>query len=144
MKRILLIVCCFVLLIFLSSCQSQTTDSVKQEISINLPCDNSVNGYRESESINAPNKLSSEELDKIVEEILKNEETPQKEIIEENVSSVVIDKVSSNYCGNKNSRIFHTDNCGSVKNMTESNKIYFSTKDEFIQNGYTPCKRCNP
>lgn len=150
MKRILLIVCSFVLLIFMSACQSRTSDSVKQEVSINLPLDNSVNGYRESERINTPDKLSPEELDKIVEEILKNEdnakeEIPQNETVqEETVSSAVTDTVSLSYCGNKNSKVFHTDNCGSVKSMLESNKVYFSTRDEFIQNGYTPCKRCNP
>lgn len=147
MKRILLIFCSFAFLIFMSACQSTTNDSVKQEVSINLPLDNSVNGYRESESINTHDKLSSEELDKAVEEILnseKSETKPNENMPNNTASSAVTDTVSSNYCGNKNSKIFHTENCGSVKNMTESNKVYFSTRDEFVQNGYTPCKRCNP
>ena len=147
MKRILLILCCFALLIFMPGCENKTTDSTKQEVSINLPLDNSVNGYRESESINTPNKLSPEELDKVVEELLNGENskvTSNESMPDDTASSHVTDSVSSSYCGNKNSKIFHAGNCGSVKNMTESNKVYFSTRDEFIKNGYTPCKRCNP
>ena len=147
MKRILLILCCFTLLMFVSGCQNETTDFTKQEVSINLPIDNSVNGYRENEEVTTPDKLSPEELDQIAKEILNSEKTETsstESIPQDTVSSAVANTISLNYCGNKNSKIFHIDNCGSVKTMSEGNKVYFSTRDEFIQNGYTPCKRCNP
>lgn len=46
------------------------------------------------------------------------------------------------YIGNKNSQIFHQSNCSSLPK--ESNRNYFNTKDEAINEGYRGCKRCNP
>lgn len=48
------------------------------------------------------------------------------------------------YIGNKNSRRFHYPTCRSVTQMREKNKIEFSTREEAIENGYTPCGDCNP
>ena len=51
---------------------------------------------------------------------------------------------SGTYIGNSNSHIFHFPNCKSVGKMSEKNKITFSSRDEAIKQGYTPCKNCNP
>ncbi len=49
------------------------------------------------------------------------------------------------YVVNTNSRKLHDPSCDSVKDMKEKNKMYYeSTRDELIQQGYDPCKRCNP
>ena len=49
------------------------------------------------------------------------------------------------YIANKNSKKFHYPSCDSVKDMKEKNKLYFEgTRDELIEQGYVPCKRCNP
>ena len=48
------------------------------------------------------------------------------------------------YLGNKNSKKFHKKDCQYATGMTEKNKIYFSSRDEAINNGYEPCKSCNP
>ena len=49
------------------------------------------------------------------------------------------------YVVNINSRKFHDLSCDSVKDMKEKNKMYYEgTRDELIQQGYDPCKRCNP
>ncbi len=48
------------------------------------------------------------------------------------------------FCGSKNGEIFHTLNCSAIKNIKAENKLYFSTKEECINNGYKPCSRCNP
>ena len=49
------------------------------------------------------------------------------------------------YILNKNSRKFHYPYCSSVDEMAEHNKVYFNgTRDEAIEKGYEPCKRCNP
>ena len=51
----------------------------------------------------------------------------------------------TDYIGNKNTKKFHYPNCSSVNQMKESNKYYYTgTRDEMIDMGYTPCKRCNP
>ena len=49
------------------------------------------------------------------------------------------------YIANTNTKKFHVPDCSSVKDMKESNKLYFTgTREELIEQGYQPCKRCNP
>lgn len=48
------------------------------------------------------------------------------------------------YIGNKNSKKLHCAYCESVGDMSEKNKIGFESKEEAINRGYEPCKRCNP
>ena len=51
---------------------------------------------------------------------------------------------SGSYVGNANTGKFHVSSCSSVSKMSEGNKVYFSSRDEAINQGYVPCKRCNP
>ena len=48
------------------------------------------------------------------------------------------------YIGNRNSHKFHRPDCNSVGEMKESNKVEFTTREEAVEKGYVPCKRCNP
>lgn len=49
------------------------------------------------------------------------------------------------YVGNKNTKKFHYPGCKSVKQMKESNRVFFTeTRDEIIAKGYKPCGNCNP
>ena len=48
------------------------------------------------------------------------------------------------YTGNMNTGKFHYDDCHHVSRMNESNKIYFDTRTEAINNGYVPCGTCHP
>ena len=49
------------------------------------------------------------------------------------------------YIANTNTKKFHEPTCSSVKDMKEENKWYFTgTRDELIEQGYQPCKRCDP
>lgn len=48
------------------------------------------------------------------------------------------------YVGNQNSHVFHHDWCKSVSKMNDKNKVFFDTREEAVNAGYTPCKRCNP
>lgn len=52
--------------------------------------------------------------------------------------------VSAMYFGNKNSKIFHNANCSSAQKTKEKNRVYLSSREEFINEGYSPCKICNP
>lgn len=46
---------------------------------------------------------------------------------------------------NRNTKKFHKPSCASVKQMKDKNRAeYEGTRDEVIERGYTPCKRCNP
>lgn len=46
------------------------------------------------------------------------------------------------YIGNRNSHKFHRPTCNSLP--SEKNQILFSSSEEAIDEGYTPCQRCNP
>lgn len=52
--------------------------------------------------------------------------------------------VSATYFGNKNSKIFHKSNCSSAQKTKEENRVYLSSREEFVAKGYSPCKICNP
>ncbi len=54
------------------------------------------------------------------------------------------EEVEYPYIGNRNSMKFHHYYCDSVKDMKEKNKVYFKTREEAIEAGYVPCKRCRP
>ncbi len=51
---------------------------------------------------------------------------------------------SGSYVANANTGKFHYASCGSVAKMSEGNKIFLSSRDDAINQGYVPCKRCNP
>ncbi len=48
------------------------------------------------------------------------------------------------YIGNKNSKKFHLSTCSGAKDIKEQNKVIFESHDDAVENGYTPCKTCNP
>ena len=51
----------------------------------------------------------------------------------------------TNYVLNTNTMKFNYPTCSSVDDMKEKNKqIYTGSRDEVINMGYVPCKRCNP
>lgn len=51
---------------------------------------------------------------------------------------------SANYIGNSNSGKFHEPSCTSVSKMSDGNKVFFSSRDDAVNQGYIPCKMCNP
>ena len=46
------------------------------------------------------------------------------------------------YIGNKNSHVFHKENCSSLPK--EENQVRFSTRQKALDANYKPCGRCNP
>ena len=52
--------------------------------------------------------------------------------------------LASSYVGNSNSKKFHYSDCPSVEKMNPANKINFNSREEAVNSGYVPCKRCNP
>ena len=74
-----------------------------------------------------------------VEEIEANEETKGTR------PPVVDETPDCDYVANMNSHKFHYPWCSSVDQMAEHNKWYFfGTREELIEAGYEPCKRCKP
>ena len=52
----------------------------------------------------------------------------------------------TDYIANKNTKKFHYPGCKSVKQMKESNKVYFNgvTREYMMEQGYDPCGNCDP
>lgn len=49
------------------------------------------------------------------------------------------------YVLNENTGKFHIPSCGSVEQMSEKNRVYTDrTREALIEEGYEPCKNCNP
>ena len=54
-------------------------------------------------------------------------------------------ETKQNYIVNLNTKKFHKPNCRSVSSMSERNKkTYKGKRSSLINNGYSPCKICNP
>ena len=124
MKKFLSIFLTLIFIFCFVGCTEKAEAKKSDEIIINMPKDNTVNGYRED---NNSSKLPSViEGDKVV------------------AGNVQTNQTSLSYCGNKNSKIFHNLTCSSLKSMKEENRINFATREEYVNNGYTPCKKCNP
>lgn len=115
MKSFLTVIFSIILIFSFCGCQSKDNMIEKTPIKVNLPTDDSVNGYRNSDSnVNIGNF--------IIKETTENYK----------------------YFGNKNSKKFHKASCSALKNTKEENKVFYKTKDEFIKYNYSPCKICNP
>ncbi|MCE7698576.1 MAG: hypothetical protein K8E24_006980 [Methanobacterium paludis] len=63
-----------------------------------------------------------------------------------NVATPASSKTSASaaYIGNSNTHKFHLASCHYVSKMNSENKVYFNTRQDAINAGYTPCKVCNP
>ena len=49
------------------------------------------------------------------------------------------------YVANKNTKKFHYPYCSSAEDIKEKNRWdFYGTREELIEKGYDPCKRCNP
>lgn len=62
----------------------------------------------------------------------------------EDYSAAVPEDGDAPYIGNRNTKKFHYADCSSVEAMNEENKVDFYSRDEAINDGYVPCKRCDP
>ncbi|MBR3494354.1 MAG: peptidoglycan-binding protein [Clostridia bacterium] len=51
---------------------------------------------------------------------------------------------NSIYIGNQNSHVFHFNFCSAVDHMSEKNLVVFHSREEAMEEGYTPCSRCQP
>lgn len=52
------------------------------------------------------------------------------------------EKIDAAYIGNKNSKKFHRPDCHTLPK--ESNRVFFSSREEAVNAGYSPCGQCNP
>lgn len=52
--------------------------------------------------------------------------------------------VYGDYVGNSNTHKFHTSYCSWADNIKSGNQVSFSSRQEAIDSGYSPCGHCNP
>lgn len=140
--RILLLVLVLSLCFACVGCNAnkETETQKKQPVTINLAADDSVNGYRvesktEQNDNGMPDVIKSESVGQYVDS------SPATNIVVKDETSEI---TSAGYCANKNSKIFHKIECGSVSKMKDENKEYYSNREELISKGYKPCKSCAP
>lgn len=74
---------------------------------------------------------------------IKQNETQTPAVVETVEEQRSYEDMIVHYVGNKKSHKYHYSNCPSVEKMKEENKV-FASKQELINRGYFPCKRCNP
>lgn len=117
MKRVIILVLAALLLFTFSGCEEKQTES-RPDVVINMPVDDSVNGYR----VSRPESSSSEKAESTDESL----------------------PTETKYCANINSKVFHKITCSSVPKMKEENKAFFLNRSILIDEGYTPCQRCKP
>lgn len=128
MKRITALILIMLLLCGCSVKSGNDNTESHPQITINLPTDNTVNGYRENKSVSEmPQTISTDEV---------KPASP-----EQNASAA---DSETEYIGNSNSHVFHKSDCGSAGTMKEENKVLFKNRDDAVKSGYKPCKRCNP
>ena len=60
------------------------------------------------------------------------------------VTTAFASVLASAYVGNAKSKKFHHADCSYAGKMSSANRVYFNTRDEAVNAGYIPCKRCNP
>lgn len=69
--------------------------------------------------------------------------TEKKTEKQEEITTTIVNTVR--YILNTNTKKFHRPDCSSVKQMKDSNKEeYEGTREEVIEKGYDPCKKCHP
>ena len=139
MKRFAIIIMCVITLFCLSACNKAEPTETRSEITVNMPTDDTVNGYRtegNSEAVTSSNKTNS-----VSNSSKENSKTEESSATSQTQSQ---ENQSIQYCGNINSKKFHISSCGSVASIKEENRLYLSDRNELINLGYEPCKRCNP
>ena len=53
-------------------------------------------------------------------------------------------KGQGQFVGSKNSDVYHYPSCSYAKNIKEENKIWFENAQDAVNQGYRPCKVCDP
>ena len=72
-------------------------------------------------------------------------ETTTEATTEEITTEATTEAEQYDYVLNTNTHKFHYPSCKSVNQMKDKNKKEFhGTREEVIQQGYEPCKNCNP
>lgn len=133
MKKLFVLLLTVLILLSLGGCKFENTASEQRKpVKINMPEDNSVNGYRLPDSKSENDDGNTVSADNVTVESSSQATSNQAE------------NTKIMYCANISSKTFHKNNCSSVKSIKEENKFFLSDRNRLIEDGYSPCKQCKP
>lgn len=117
----------FIISVFLCGCSQQNTASdAADTVTVNMPTDDSINGYR-LEGQKNPENISSSAI-----------KSSSAETVTEDAAKL------KTYCASRSSAKFHLSTCGIVKNIKAENLFTTDNREELTEKGYEPCQKCNP
>ena len=132
MRKLLIIFLCSVSVFLFCSCGQIEREQSREAVVINLPEDDSVNGYRTQKPDYSDNTVIN--ADSVI-----IDKSPNK-----TQSKTEGSKSNGTYCANKNTGVFHKSDCSSVAKMKEENKRYFDDRQLSVSEGYKACAKCKP
>ena len=124
MKKLLLLLVLVPVVVCLCSCGEQTADTKTSasEFTVILPKDDTVNGYRTKKPLTEQEDNTSSDN--------KNNTSNQSH--------------SDGYFINTSTKKFHSQSCRYAKQGSKNGKNVTQSRQELVNQGYSPCKVCNP
>lgn len=126
------IVCCVLALIVFGALSSFFGGGDENHIDTSVP-NKTLDSAMISEFMNNTTSVSSEYIPVESNDSVKSYSEPQSS-----------SESSVSYVGNSNTKKFHSPYCSSADKIKDSNRVTFSSREDAISRGYTPCKLCNP
>ncbi len=119
MKRLIAFLFVIISLLLCGCGERSPIDNASESVvTVNIPTDDSVNGYRiEKETVSSQSNSS---------------------VLQSSQAGDII------YYANTNSKKFHLSTCGTGKRTKQENLYVTEDRAELINDGFTPCKSCNP
>ncbi len=82
-------------------------------------------------------RISQAESDKLPLARVTIEEPPER-----TGGATLVPEESTRYVASRSGTRFHLLDCPGARRINEENKVYFSTKEEALANGYLPAANC--
>lgn len=60
------------------------------------------------------------------------------------LATLLLSSAAFAYVGNSHSHKFHIEGCRAEQKIRADHRVYFETRDEALNAGYTPCGICRP
>lgn len=145
--------------------EAYSVEDQGKKLSLNMFCFNVQPGviidYKTGDNSLAPNDRSersnfsdvdsmngvsnSVKVDSDNEKAGSDEQTPNPGMGDSNINEPYVPDEKVTFILNTNTLRFHLPECPSVQDMKEKNrKEFFGAREELLEEGYSPCGRCNP
>ena len=126
-----------------TGCDVIGTSSTREPVKINMPTDDTVNGYK-TKNTSSKSDYGNVDAGKVTVESKPSEVSNNVSSTNENKTPDSESNTKIQYIGSLNGKIFHKTTCGSAKNIKEEYRFVTSNRDDFLNLGYSPCQKCEP